>query len=369
MKTLARILLTLALVLSFVTPAVAGDEGPINGSFTLKVPPVITNVNIYSDNSLTTVATSLKPTTYYWVKVSVTDNDGLDDLDNIKVAMYYASADAPGTTAIDSNVNGEGNAALQEVMTWTRSTNAITHVLSGTTWDAIASPANPLPADTKIADGTATTSYDFVFKVKIGKVAAETVTLSSNRWQIAAVATDSGAERSRASYNVTGVYGLGMDWYGEIVVPSTSKLDWGSVQTGLDFGNSNGSGINPTTTDGDNATMTYISNGDYSDGVKVVTENLSWKTASSDAVTLKNNHSNASNTFSLRVKKGTESETPSDETIVQDNSYTSYTAETGTRTSESGIADGLYYVYLSLSDNITYPGTYTGAINFVISNR
>lgn len=367
MKTIARILLTLALLLSFASPAMAGDEGPITGSFTLKVPPAITGLKVFTDNTLTTVATSLKPTTKYWVKVSVTDNDGLDDLTTLKVAMFYAAASGPSNATIDTNLS-LSSAHTVEVMTWDRSTNLITHALNGSTWVAEESPANPLPTSEKIADGTTTTSYDFVFRVTIGKVAQETADPTANKWQIAAVVSDSSSYNARASFNDNGVYGLPMDWYGEIIVPASTTIDWGSVQTGMDFGLANGSGAVPSTLSGP-STMVYICNGDYSDGVKVTSDNLTWETSALNAVTLKNTHADAANTFSLKVIKGSSIETLTNAITVLENSYTAFTSETGSITTESGMEDGNYHVYLSLSDNITYPGTYTGAINFVIANR
>ena len=368
MKTIARILLTLALILSFASPAMAGEEGPITGSFTLKVPPAITGLKVYTDNTLTTVATSLKPTTRYWVKVSVTDNDGLDDLTTLKVVMFYGAASGPSNSTVDTKL-GQNATSTIEVMTWDRSTNLITHALNGTTWIAEASPANPLPTEDKIVDGTATTSYDFVFRVTIGKVAMETADPTANKWQVAAVVSDSSSYKAHASLNDNGVYGLPMDWYGEIIVPASTTIDWGSVQTGLDFAVNNGSGAVPSTGPEAPSTMTYISNGDYSDGIKVTSDNLTWETSALNAVTLKNTHADAANTFSLKVIKGTPGETLNNAITVLENSYTAFTSETGSITTESGMDDGLYHIYLSLSDNITYPGTYTGAINFVISNR
>ena len=368
MKTIARILLTLALVLSFASPAMAGEEGPITGSFTLKVPPAITGLKVYTDNTLTTVATSLKPTTKYWVKVSVTDNDGLDDLTNLKVAMFYASASGPSNATVDSKLIDTAAASTLETMTWERSTNTITNALTGTTWIAEASPANPLPTADKIADGTTTTSYDFVFRVTIGKVAQETADPAANKWQIAAVVSDSSSYNAHASFNDNGVYGLPMDWYGEIIVPVGTTIDWGSVQTGMTFGFANGSGAVPTVVGTGASPMTYITNGDYSDGVKVTSDNLTWETPDLNAVTLKNAHGNAANTFSLEVVKGTAAPDLANAITIPENSYTAFTSA-GTITTETGTIDGNFIIYLSLSDNITYPGTYTGAINFVIANR
>jgi hypothetical protein len=362
------VILMMVLVLATVNtmPVAASDDGPVSSSFSLKVPPALTGLQVFTDSSLTTVATGLQPTQTYWVKVSVTDNDGLNDLTSLKVVMFYSEAGEPTISTVDWKATyATSLPETLEVLMWDRETNAITHTLDGTTWVVSETAEHPLPTADKIAPGTTTTSYDFVFQVKIGKVAEETANTNINKWQVAALALDANDYITYSIFSNNSVFGLSMDWYGEILLPSSAIIDWGPVKSGLLM--SEAAAAEAPSVDGIPVTIGYISNGDYSDGVKVTSSNLTWK-AGTSGVTLKTNHLNAANTFSLKVKKGLPAKLVG-AIPVWENSNVAFTSEKGIITSEEGMQDGNYTVYLGLSNNITYPGTYTGAINFVIANR
>lgn len=366
LKNIMILVIVFMLTVVNALPAAAADEGPVSGSFSLKVPPALTGLQVYTDSALTTVATGLQPTKTYWVKVSVTDNDGLGDLSSLKVVMFYSEAGEPTISTVDWKATyATSLPETLEVLMWDRETNAITHTLDGTTWVVSDSAEHPLPTADKIAPGTTTTSYDFVFQVKIGKVAEETANTNINKWQVAAVALDANNYTTYSIFSDKGVFGLSMDWYGEIIIPANAIIDWGPVKSGLLM--SETAAAKAPSVGGVPVTIAYISNGDYSDGVKVTSSNLTWK-AGTSGVTLKTNHLNAANTFSLKVKKGLPAKLVG-AIPVWENSYIAFTSENGIITSESGMQDGNYTVYLGLSSNITYPGTYTGAINFVIANR
>lgn len=366
MKKLVRILITLAMVFSFVSPALAAEDGPVTGSFTLQVPPSITAINIYTNTGLSTVATSLQPGSTYYVKLDVTDNDGLSDLRNVDLVLNRTSPSSPPTSDIEylATTGKDGDVQTWDVVNWAPSVEGeptITHGLAGTTWTLTTQKS---PAESALVVGT--TSAEFVFAVKIGKVAAETEDISTYKWQISARAVDSGGYKSYASYNASGSYGLPMNWYGEISMP-TAGLDWGTVKTGVAFADADKTPL--ITTEGvdlgKDASIIYISNGNYKDGVKAAA--TTWTTGT-NTVTLKDTHANATNTFSLRVNQTTSSETPASETKVSETLSTNFITDIGTITAETGATGILYHVYLSLSNNITYPGKYSGTINFVIAN-
>jgi hypothetical protein len=85
MKRLFALSLVLLLTLTLVSPAFAQDEGPLTGSFSTAAAPSINSLQIFTDAALTTPATSLTPMQYYWIKASITDNDGIGNLSNVLI--------------------------------------------------------------------------------------------------------------------------------------------------------------------------------------------------------------------------------------------------------------------------------------------
>jgi len=365
MKKTITILLTLLMIAAISAPVFADTEGPVTGSFQTTVPPTINSIGVYTDAALTNVAASLSPLQVYYVKVSVTDNDTITDVKNLNLKLFYTSINSqPSQSTFEANMSADAQLAAglnmeykglvgdsgSETTDYTK-----TSMIAGSTW-AI-SITNPTKAQ------VLGTSHDYVYNVTIGKVAAETVYSGSTypKWQIAALATDGSDYTSYKVYSPSSaVYGLDMNWYGQISTPTS--VNWEKIAPGMAF-----SDDLARESLGD---ITFVSNGDWINGVKVKAEDKTWNSTSGGrSVALKTAHNNAANTFSLMAGTGN-SPTAYENAIgaIPENA-TTLSMYGGSITSESGeIADN-YTLFLSLSNNITYPGTYTGAITFSIANN
>ncbi len=369
-KKIISIFIALVMLFTVASPVLADDQGPVSGSFKLNTIPQITDLNIYTDSSLTTVASSLQPRQTYWIKVSVSVTDTLSDFGVIRLFMFYGASGKPDVSQIGYQ---SVNPSTLEKIEWARVfPDEINSSFTGSTWQVVEDSAHPLPTDSQVAAGTEITSFDFVFKVTIGKLAKETADPTSNRWHIWAIVSDGSSSNGNMEiFNRSGVYGLPMNWYGEISIPTGTRLDWPLAKAGLDFTDSVAA-ARPMV-DGSVIGISYTSNGDYAEGIKVASNNLKWKTSLDNQVTLKNTHNDAVDTFSLLGTRGTVTDILEQGKSILDDSTTRVFSSDGVITM-SGDSEGYYYInnyriYLSLSDRITYPGTYNGAVNFVIMNR
>lgn len=370
MKKILSILITFIMLISIASPAQASDDGPVSGSFKLNTIPQITDLKVYTDSSLSTVATSLRPQQSYWIKLSLSVTDTLADLGSVRIWLAYGPDGIPNLNTIATGANNPSNL---ELFSWFKAfPDEIANGMAGTTWKVEEDPAHPFPSNAQLAEGTTVTAYDFVFKVTIGKLAMETADTATNKWHILTVVGDgSSSNANYAIYNNGGVYGLPMDWYGEITITPGTKIEWGDVRTGMSFTDS--LSMAQPKSGGTVTGISFASNGDYSEGVKVVSDSLNWTTSDSHPVRLKNDHNNTADTFSLLATRGTVTNILTEGKSLLENSNTQVMNNTGTITM-SGNNEGYqwvttYKLYLSLSQYITYPGTYTGAINFVILNR
>lgn len=367
MKTHLLILVSLLIIFSTVSPAHAGEDGPVVSSFSLNVPPAVTGVTIYEDEALTIVPVSLTPTQTYWIKVSATDNDGLHDLESVKAVLAVGSFEAD----LEELHRTGFSAKSYSEQTWLAETNSITNAWEGSTWSGGVSSAHPLPTAAQLAANSSSYSYEFVFRVTIGKVAQETSSVYE-RWHIAALATDSAGNHGLANFSKDGVFGLPMNWYGEIQVPADSYIDWGEVQAGMQFTDTRAEAqalLNIT--EGTIKTpITYYCNGGYKTGVKSPASWLTWENANNSRLTLRNTHANASDTFSVKAA-GTRVDNPYTSPYafsLPEDGTSALIATTPLSTDDTGLVTVSPLLYLSLSSTITDPGTYTGVINLVIAN-
>lgn len=356
MKKTITILLTLLMIAAISAPVFADTEGPVTGSFQTTVPPSINSIGVYTDASMTIVATSLTPLQTYYVKVSVTDNDKISDISLMKLKLFYTEGSSlPAQTGSFADVTS-GTEQYTDLYTWDIDGGDTADASAGT-WDI------SLPEPT--TEEKATTSHDFKYTVKIGPVAKETGT--SDKWQIAAEAIDSSNYTSYKAYTAgSSVYGLAMNWYGAITVPSTT-VAWTNVKTGMGFEDAaSAKEIFPS-----GSPIKYVSNGNWSGGVKVKTENQAWSTTGGKTVTLKTNHNNATNTFSLRASqmKSMPGSVVDETTQIPEGGTTADLLQSGTMSEEAGWSYTYNALYLSLSSSITYPGTYSGVIHYQIANR
>jgi hypothetical protein len=215
MRTMVSIAVVMALLVALVPTVALAAEDSAGGSFTLgNAAPE--NVTVALTDTGDVAATAMDPQVEYKVKVTVTDNNTLDDLDTITVTIFY---DADGIYAA-LDVPSVGSTQSAAILTWTNATPntwTIDAVSGGGTWSVV---------DINCAEPTLTeSSGTFEFHFKPGKVATETI--APAKWHIYAKADDGGGTPgSNTKQNLT------MNWYGEVTIDLTT-IDFGSVALGV----------------------------------------------------------------------------------------------------------------------------------------
>jgi len=237
------------------------------GSEETNQPPTVDAVALYqSDESTLIIAGgSMDPQVEYAVKVTVTDADTLNDVNEVKITIFYDSA------GNDPVVPGTSNTQTCAIITWTKGSGWTIDPSASTTWVLVT-------ASCKTPTMTATTG-DWWAHFKPAKVA--TMSGAADDWDIYAKATDAAAgsgELYARDYE--------MNWYGEITV-NTASVDWGTVALGSDF-------VDNEQTD---ISITYIANGTYNKQVKASSP---W-VAPPDQVTLNEAGNPGDGEFSLKA--------------------------------------------------------------------
>jgi len=212
MRTMVSIAVVMAILVALVPTVALAAEDFAGGSFTLgnDAPE---NVTVALTDTGDVAATAMDPQVEYKVKVTVTDNNTLDDLDTITVTIYY---DADGTYNTGDRP-GAGNVQTASILTWTNA--------DPDTWvmDAV-SEAGSWSIGTCTAPSMTDSTGTFVFLFTPGKVAKETT--GSAEWHIYAVAYDGTATTDGYQEDRT------MNWYGEVTIDLTT-IDFGSVALGV----------------------------------------------------------------------------------------------------------------------------------------
>ncbi|MGB9553883.1 MAG: hypothetical protein ACPL7L_05865, partial [bacterium] len=185
---------------------------------------------------------------------------------------------------------------------------------------------------------------DWVFAIKVGKVAACSSADSSN-WDIFAKAWDSQDSTGELYTRDREVL-----WYGEIL--TSAQAEFGSVTPGTGF-EDNVNEVN-------SISVTYIANGDYDQKVK---SSPSWnghgKVATFDA----SGNCNNPQEFSLKAFK----EDTFSKAVQVDTIGVSIDA-TGTRTEEDGNTVATNTLWLKVS-SVFSSDTYSGTITYIIAER
>jgi hypothetical protein len=237
---LLGVLISLALLFS-LAPAVLAAEDTVTGSFTpLNVLPTVTAVQTYSDVGLTSVANSLTPQVYYFLKVTAGDGNTIDDIDQIDVQVFYDSLGS------DPAAPGSGDPQDCGILTWDKDGGGNEWTIdsgTGTTWTILTANCTK-PADMDVG------LDDWVFVFMVGKVATESV--GADDWDLYGEATDGSG--SGDMYNRD----KEVLWYGEISTSATAPFG----------GVNNGSGFADDTNEVSDISVTYICNGDYDQQVK-----------------------------------------------------------------------------------------------------
>lgn len=324
-RSIVAIVAAVALLVAMLpTIVLAAEDDSITGEFTLgNDAPSVDSVGIYqSDNS--TAATSMTPQTEYIVKVAVTDTNTLDDLDWVKVSIFY---DADGDDDF-SDIPAD-NTTVAATLTCTVGATPAWSInpSSSTTWDIVeASCEQPTLTG---SSGT------FCFRFTPGKVATEALD-----WDAYAQVQDDSA-LSDTSYDGSD---YDMNWYGEIA--TSASVDWGTVSAGSDFSANKQTGVS----------VNYIANGAYDEQVAASTP---W-----GAATLEITGSPDSNEFSLRAND-VDSETGWQ--LVATTAAYATIDDTGAQTTESGDTVGANTLWLKLGSPFT-DATYSGTIYYRIAN-
>lgn len=289
--------------------------------------PSISVVGLYQADQVTSV-TAISPQTEYAVKVSVSDAGTLALLNTVKVTIFY---DSDGVY-MASDVPSSGNPRTAAILTCTVGSTPSWSITpdTNTTWSI-------MPASS-IQPSLTNTSGDFWFHFKAGKVA--TATSGASKWHIYARATSAGGTADNYQDNRT------MNWYGEVIV-STTSINFGTVSLGSDFGANQQTGIS----------VTYISNGNYSQQVKVSSP---W-TGISNSVVLNTAGNPGDGEFSIMANS-----TPTlGSAVLVSTSYV--TIGTGTQTDEGGYTVSTNTLWLKLGASGLPAVTYNGIIYYGIA--
>lgn len=253
MRKFIVITMALALLLTLIpaTAVFAATSGTATGSFNIgSVSPTASAIEVYSDAGLTTVAGSMTPQTIYYVKVTVTEPNTLNDIKELELKVYY---DATAAHPLESTITTPHEQTYGQ-FTWTKSSGTWAVAAgTGASWEAVsASSVTPTMTDS---------TGDWVFAIKLGKTATETT--GAAVWNMHAKVTDEADHTS-------GIYknDLLVNWYGEVTV-STSTIDFGSVTLGSEY-TSKYTGVSAG----------FVSNGDYASNVK---SDATWHGSTYDA--------------------------------------------------------------------------------------
>ncbi len=348
------LLLCLVLAAGFFpfTPALADEESPATGQFGSSAPPQVDAINItaVADGG---IPASLNPAQEYDISVTVSDADGIGQLEKLTVKLWY---DPSGTAFTSEAFSSQGIFDPQTLMTveWTRADNSV-YVPANGSWRAY---GLSLPTSGQLAN-PGYTSHTFYFRIKIGKVAQET---TGGKWQVAAKLSDSVPYSDYDYYQAGGQAGLPMNWYGEVSLAGSDFIDWGYIANGLRAGQSGS--IAAVTVSGDG--VYFLSNGDFQQMVKAST---TWYKVGDASETVQlSADATESNTFALRVSNKKAADLSAAIVLPADGSYATIDAS-GQATGESGIYEKNYHIWLALSPEVSANGLYRGSITFSIANR
>jgi len=299
------------------------------------VAPQVTAVQVYSDAACTTVASAITPQVTYYVKVTVSDANTLNDIDEVKIKTYYdATAAHPNESTITAG--HEQNACI---FTWTKAAPNPTWAFNagaGSTWGIVAASS--------VTPTLTAQSGDWVFAIRFGKVATETIAPAV--WNFHARATDHAGHS-----NGLHLWDKQVLWYGQCQV-NTPAVNFGEVALGSGFGAS----TNKFT----GVSVTMTANGDFSTFVK---SSATWNGSLGNIATLDPTGTCVNNQeFALKAHY----EDTYGVAVLVDT--TGVRCRDGSQTLEAGqtITTGTFWLKVST----VFPAdAYTGTITYTIVNR
>jgi hypothetical protein len=312
------------------TVVLADEEGSVTGTFTLGgTAPTVSDVYV-TDLSDVTVST-MTPGSSYKVKIDIGDANGMEDIDQVRVALVYDATD----TDPSADPGETGNTQNLVCLKWLKSGDAWSiSPNSSTTWSLTTLNC------VKPSNMTATTGT-WVFYVTVGKVANEAAGGATNPgWDLFGEAYD-----DTNTIEAWGDRDLAVEWYGAITVTG-SPAAFGSVVLAESEKMSSAVSTN------------YISNGNYLGQVKSLTD--TWTTGTYN-VTLVASAPGAGQ-FSLLA----DDDANTGDAVNVNTSY--QTIDGGSITGESGDDDTDNHLWLTLGGTSILAGGYSGSIYYQIAN-
>ena len=328
LKKLLPIGVAVALLVSLLVPgaALAGTDGAVSTTLSGNDTP---------DVVVALSETSMTPQTEYTINVTVTDADGYADIASVVLKLYYDANTSTDETEFDTKTVAD--AQTLAYITWTPGGGFVLSEEASSTW---ATGANATPTSEDLAN-------PFVFKITPGKVSTEADNVTPS-WQIAAKVTDDQGATGWAA----DAQRSAMAWYGEITV-NTASAPFGILAPGTTFGASSRVG---------SLSMTYVTNGDYDEQVKVATNAF---TGGTGTVTVDVTDFDAAAADEIAFKSD---DTATLGTAVGVTAAGATIDNAGTITEEAGDTQAANSLWLQISSSFTAYETKTGNIYFVIAN-
>lgn len=333
---LISIVVALTMILALAPGvALAAEEGSTSGSFTNgNEAPAVNSVALWTTVGTPAATTTMTPQVEYNVKVGVTDNNTLNDLNTVQVTIFYRAT----VPTFPGDVPLAGATQTVAILTC--------NVSASPSWSIDPSTSTTWSQQTSVQPTLTGTTGTFEFHFTPGKVATE----ATGNWYIYAKATDK-TPASGDNHQDT----LNMNWYGEVTV--TGTVGFGSVTLG----------INEDPCDSP-VSATYISNGNYAEQIKTDdgqgTPAAQWKGTGTNIVLLEETTTPGAGEF---VLKADDDATTADYVQVKF-TYVDIAAD-AVQTGETGATTADNTLWLSLGSTGILPDTYNGTIYYKIVNR
>ena len=336
MRDILALVVVAAILIAMIPTMVFAADDNSNNSDNISViftsgngAPVVDTVTLYNAGDNAT-ETSMDPTVGYSVQVNVTDNNTLNDLTEVKVTIYYNGSGTYGTVPPNADNKTCG------IYTWTPSDNF--------TMDSTLTAGSWLLGATSAAPTLTASNGTFKFHFTPGRVATESDN-TSDEWQIHASVTDNSSQSATNHQE-----DLNMNWYGQMSI-TDDHLGLGNLNLGA-------------TKQSSPFTVTYWSNGNYSEQVKAMSDN--WTGAGSNSLALVTTDTPGAGQFKLVAND----ENNSSGGDAQALTTTYKTIENGgSITSESGNPESANYLWITLGSSNIPVDTYNGTVYYQILER
>lgn len=347
----------IVLALLLVLPALALAEDNVTGKFGIAHAPVVENIEVYTDEACTEVATSLTPQQTYYIKIDVSDADGIDTVVGLEVRLWY-DVDGKITESIMMDSSQIPYPDKGFVFSCYSLNGTIYIPFNKGSWDVGEAVIEP----------QSETTASYTIPVTIGKLAMETTT-EEDAWMIGVYAKDEldtpeDPFQGEAYYKNGDIDGLPMNWYGEILVEENTEVDWGDIPGGIKYSHDK-------SRQGLTGKISYLSNGTYGEQVKAAEE---WDLVDGEGFASRVvDNPTVEDTFSLKVGKtqdhsAAKTLNASEDVFIsihEGNERAKYVGTTVEGEEVPNSAD--YNLFIELASEFTV-GTYSGSITFGIRN-